>query len=216
MKFTPVNTCIASDFRIDIPQINEAKKLLAEKYDSKFNIPSHITVLLMPFTQELFDEAKPEIEEYFQKLKPVNITIGDLICELDRRFLSLKVNEEEILPIHRKLLALAGKYRTNQLREKDIRRLEEGRYSDIEKTNLEKHGFAFSDNLFNSHLTLGNVSTTDVDLSEVKKQLDNLLKPILRKQISLSRIKLVFHTDSPIQSDIVELWSKEYDLSLQG
>lgn len=210
MNFTPVNTCIASDFRVDISEINAAKKSLAEKYGSRFNIPSHITVLLMPFTQELFDKAKPEIEDYLQKLKPVNITIGDPVCELDRKFFSLTVNEEEILPIHRKLLALAGKYRTNQLREKDIRRLEEGRYGDIEKANLEKHGFAFSDNLFNSHLTLGNVSVPDVDLSEVKKQLDNLLKPILHKQIPLSRIKLVFHTDSPVQSDMVELWSKEY------
>ena len=25
MNFTPVNTCIASDFRVDIPQINAAK-----------------------------------------------------------------------------------------------------------------------------------------------------------------------------------------------
>lgn len=210
MNFTPVNTCIASDFRVDIPEINAAKKLLTEKYGSKFNIPSHITVLLMPFTQEFFDEAKPEIEDYFQKLKPVNITIGDLVCEPDRNFFSLNVNEEEILPIHRKLLALAGKYRTNQLREKDIKRPQEGRCGETERANLEKHGFAFSDNLFNSHLTLGNISASDVDLSEVKKQLDNLLKPTLHKQIPLSRIKLVFHTDSPIQSDMIELWSKEY------
>lgn len=211
MNFIPVNTCVAADFRVDVDAINQAKKILAEKYSSKFNIPSHITVLLMPYTQTLFNTVRPEVENYFSSLRPISITVKSLDCETERRFFSLKVDEEELLKVHRDLLTLAGKYRSSELREKDIKRLDEGRYSQIEKDNLIKHGFAFTDNLFNSHLTLGNCSD-DVDLEIVKKELFKVLCHLIGTQIILNRVNFVFHTDSLNQSDMIELYKKEFNL----
>mgnify|MGYP001612959462 CR=1 FL=1 len=211
-NFIPVNTCVAADFRVDVAEINQAKNLLAEKYASKFNIPSHITILLMPYTQTLFERVKPELERFFSSLSPIIITIKSLDCETDRKFFSLKVDEAGLLKVHRELLSIAGKYRSNELREKDIKRLEEGRYEQIEKDNLVKHGFVFTDNLFNSHLTLGSCPG-EADLEKVKGELSEILNHLIGTKIILNHVNFVFHTDSPNQSDMVELYKKEFLLS---
>jgi 2'-5' RNA ligase len=212
VNFQPVNTCLAVGFRIDAPEIIRAKKYLANKYGSKYDFAPHITLLLVPYREDAFYKVLPDFEKYFVNLRPFKVKLDSLLLTPKRRFFSIEIGSEYVKPIHKDLFKIASKYRAKEIREKDLKRIGEGFYNKEEVANLEKYGIAHSGDLFQCHLSIGDVVPENVDLKKVEEVLLAILNPIIGTQVSVNEISLILHTDAPKQSEMVELWRKNYQL----
>lgn len=207
---TPVNTCLSAGTDIENEIILKAKRFLAINYQNQYDLPPHLTYMLCPFPEYNLEKIKPEIEQYLKNKKTMKFTLGDLELEPKKRFFSIPVRGEEIKLIHKELLILFNKYRDNRVREKDITRINSGERSEEEIELIKKYGYFRVLDKFSAHITIGNVEASDDQIPLITQNLNRMLAEVINKRLEINKIKVVFHTDSEIQSEMKELWKKDY------
>jgi len=211
-KFIQVNTCVAVDFPVEIDGVLQTKELLSS-LGSIYNNPPHLTLLLMPATEVVFEAMKSELHDYLRNLRQIKLRIIDMVYEIERRFLQLQIEPSEVLTIHSNLLTIATKYRKNELRQKDIERIAAGRYSDVEVGLIERYGFVYAGENFNCHITIGDVPK-EADIEDVLAQTKRLLANVVGHNYLAGKVNLLFHTDAASQSEMKVLWKET--IALQG
>ncbi len=184
--------------RIDFPEqvtaiLKKEKQDFITKYGGSYNSDPHITLYLSSYALEGFPKLIEDLKRItikpftFSLLKPTIIPEdkGRKLCIVDVS------NKPELLDLHTQVLEVAAKYRSPHIREKDQQRLEQGLYGEKERYNLEHYGHVRALELFEPHITLGEIpiEAHDPDLHDIEKN----LQPVLGEQILVSEIVVYFH-----------------------
>jgi hypothetical protein len=210
----PINTVFSTDSVLDIPEIVEAKEILNKEYGSKYFIPiTHMGYSIVPCPKYNFEKIKEEILEYISKQKPYKIVFKELVIQPESHFVYLKTEGKDPKRIHEEITKISNKYRDDYVREKDLERLDEGKFNDLEKQYLKEYGYTRVMDLYKSHITIGSFDM-DTDIEEVENKLQRILEPILNKEIVVDNIHPIFHTDSKgSQLGMQVIWEEVIKLS---
>jgi len=191
-----INTVFSTDSVLEIPEIVDAKEILNKEYGSKYFIPiTHMGYSIVPCPEYNFENIKEDILEYISKQKPYKIVFKELVIQPESHFVYLKIEGTDPKRIHKEITIISNKYRDDYVREKDLERLEEGKFNDLERQYLEEYGYTRVMDLYKSHITIGSFDM-DTEIEEVEKRLQKILKPILNKEIVIDNIHPIFHTDT--------------------
>ncbi len=170
--------------RITLPEairevIKKEKDWFVAEYGSSYKSEPHITLYLGRYTLEGFPKLLEDLRGL--ALKPFTFALlkANMIVEegLRRNLYVVDVsNREQLQELYESISPVATRYQSPLLREKDRKRLEQG---------LQK------DNMFNPHITLGEVGLDKAqpELTVIQKDLGQ----IEGAQIPVSSIVVFFH-----------------------
>lgn len=208
----PINTCLSAGTDIQNEPLSKAKEYLTKNYNNRYNLLPHLTYMICPFPEYNLEKAKVDISDYFLNKKPFVFNLSELHFEPKKKFYSIPVIGSEVKNLHEDLVHLFNKYRDGHVRKKDIARIQAGEREPKEIELIRKWGyFRIFDN-FTPHITVGNVEADDKEIPLITKKLQEMLKDVLGKTITINQIHIAFHTDSEIQTEMKELWGKDYSL----
>lgn len=121
-------------------------------------------------------------------IKSFELTLDKV--KMKNYFYYLDVKPHDILEeIHQRVLFIAQIHREGLIRKKDLERLKTYYYTQKEKLYLKAHGFARVFDLFEPHITLGDLKLTQkkVNINLLQKQIDDIgLKMIQIKSITVA------------------------------
>ena len=208
----PINTCLSAGTDIESEEIQKAKKYLTDNFNNHYNLLPHITFTICPFPEDNLAKIVKEIDSYFEGKNRISFELAPLNYEPQKQFFSLPIVGSEIKKIHEDLVNLFNKYRDGYIREKDLLRFQSNERTVKDMELIQQYGYFRIFERFTPHITIGNVETTDEMMPLIKNELERLLENTISKNITVNKIHLTFHTDSEIQSDMQEIWGKDYFL----
>jgi len=174
--------------------LEREKNRFVGEYGSSYTSAPHITLYLGRYIEEGF----PRLIEDLRKLPLEPFTISllkpEMIVEkeLQRNFYFVDIsNKETLRELHAKILPIAARYRSTQLRTRDQQRLDQGVYGNEERENLSRYGGARVLNLFEPHITLGEIGMQNPqpELSDIQKN----LRQIEGQEIGVSSLVVFFY-----------------------
>lgn len=173
----------------------------------------HFSLLVMPVIRENEDNLKKELQEYFAKIKPFTVTVGDLDLEPRHKFYQLTLVSGELKKIHQDLLGLVQKYRGNAVRQKDLDRISQGYYSTEELKMFERWGYPRCDERFEAHITIGNIMIED-SFNEVvvTRKLNELLKDSRKLGFTVDKVVAEMQIDREDLKNLKTEWSETFEL----
>jgi hypothetical protein len=208
----PINTCLSVSSDIDNKIIARAKDFLTLNYKNHFNLSPHLSYAICPFPEDNLEKIKEELDKYFLGKSPFVFQLLDLAYEEKNKFFSISLAGEEIMKLHTDLVNLFNKYRSGCIREKDITRINDGKIGDKEIQLIKNYGYFRIFENFTPHITIGNVETNEEEVPNITKKLNEILIGLVGKSIEVDKIKVMWHTDSEVQSEMKSMWEKEYVL----
>ncbi len=213
-SFRPINTVFSVNSILNIRELVQAKLLMNNKYGNQYShIPPHIGFTIMPFPQENLEKGIHDLEEYIQQQKPFPVHISNLIYNDKDKFFYVDLSGEMIKKHHKNITRMLNKYRMNYIREKDIERLNNKDFDEQSIKYLSKYGYSKVFDNYLTHITIGNFTVENVNVKELRTELEKILQPTLNRDIILNNIHGVFHTDSANnQSEMKQIWDKVYTL----
>lgn len=211
----PINTCLTAYTDIDNKFIARAKHFLSKDYHNRYDSLPHLTYMICPFPEYNLEKIKREIDSYFKNKTPFIFNLSNLHFEPKRKFYSIPVIGENIKKLHEDLVHLFNKYRDDHIREKDILRIEAGEREQEEINLIKQYGYFRIFDRFTPHITIGNVETSGENIQQITQKLNEVLLEIVGKSIVVEKISVIFHTDSEVQTEMKELWGKDYFLQQQ-
>lgn len=185
--------------RIPFPQtinkvLKREKDRFVAKYGSSYKSEPHITLYLGRYTKQGFSKLIPDllslsIKQFSVFLLKPKMTLGK---EFQHKFFFVDIsNKKELYALHVAVLKLTVRYRSPLLRKKDQQRLRTGLYGKAERNNLSRYGCVHVLQLFEPHITLGEVGVNEKQpaLADVQKN----LKSIKGARFSVSNFTALLH-----------------------
>ncbi|MGD8752120.1 MAG: 2'-5' RNA ligase family protein [Anaerolineales bacterium] len=210
--YKTIDKCLSVTFQVENPNIEEAKKYLEKNFDSIYSINPHITFSITPIPARNLENAKKAIEDFFSDRKGFIVRLQGIAANPKSRFLYLKVQSGGISKLHADLVALLNKYRDGYIREKDVGRIEQGYYNPSQIQNIVDYGFPRVMDLYQPHITLGNIPDGQVDIEQVKSKLVEILANSAEGNIHISNVMVHYFSDAINQSQLEVIWDKKYPL----
>jgi 2'-5' RNA ligase len=184
--------------RITFPEkisavLKQEKDRFVREYGSGYTSEPHITLYIGRYTEEGFSKLIRDLQEL--SIEPFTISLLKPKVTLEGSHHNFYVvdisNKEQLRELHAKVLEIAVRYRSTDLREKDRQRLEQKLYGNAECENLNRYGYARVLQLFEPHITLGEIDIDDPqpELADVQKN----LKEIEGEKIVVSNLTVFFH-----------------------
>lgn len=208
----PINTCLSAGTDIENNTIAQAKVYLSEKYNNKYNLTPHLTYMICPFPEYNLQKIIPELDAYFKEKRQLVLRLNDLHFNPRRKFFSMPISGTEVNDIHKDLVLLFNKFLDGSVRAKDIERIKAGERDAKEIELIKKYGyFRIFDN-FTPHITIGNVEAEDAEIPAIEQKLKQMLADLINNDIIVDNVHVTFHTDSEVQSEMQEIWGKDYKL----
>lgn len=208
----PVEKAITISFDLEFKEIDAVKQMMDERYGSVYNLKSHVTLLLLPIMDEYYQAAFEAYDEFLAGLKSFEIEFGNVLFSEDRNIFKLEILGPKLFELESSLLKMSEKFRHDAVRLKDIRRVDEGFYSQEKVEHIKKFGYLFCEKYFKPHTSLGNIPTGEFNVNEVMAELNETLKPVLGKKLEVDHIEFVYHTDNDKQSEMNTIFKKRYGL----
>ncbi len=184
--------------RINLPEeiiavIKKEKQDFNAKYGGGYHSDPHITLYLSSYTKEGFSKLLKDLNLTSFHPFTISLLTPTLLQEGTRRKLFVVdiSNKEQFYALHTKVLEVARQYRSPRYRDKDQERLDQGLYSDEEKKNLARCGYARSYALFEPHITIGEVPP-DIDPQDLEN-ICSRLKQIEGEQILIKAMVIYLH-----------------------
>ncbi|HPA25499.1 MAG TPA: DUF1045 domain-containing protein [bacterium] len=164
----------------DITQkIFALQKKLKLGYEGQHETIPHITMHLAKFPKKNFKKLLNFLNNL--NIKPFEIKIFKVSNEFNKMhknyFLDLEIVNDKILyNFHKKIVLMVDKMRNKQIRQKDLQRIKNGKFSRQEILMIKKHGYVRVMKYFVPHITLGEINPD----SQVKDKI-NIIKKELAK-----------------------------------
>lgn len=132
----------------------------------------HITLYACAFDEQQYPELVRQLAAI--QIAPFEVTIGELsFTKHDKNnntFVSFGFkNKGTLQELHEQVLAIANPLRGNLIRFKDAERSKKGIFSEEEFATIERYGYQYVNEHFNSHVTIGEVDEKDSGILETLK-----------------------------------------------
>jgi hypothetical protein len=200
---------------MDMPEFVTAKKLMNKHYGNEYTlITPHLTYGFTPLPKLNLEKAKEDIISYISRQKPFKARISNLVYEAENNFFYVPITSEQIKKHHESITRILSKYRDNSIRTKDLVKLNNGEFDSLSAKYVKEFGFSRVFERYVSHVTIGNVTKADVDVSDLSRRLSSILKTVLNTDIFIDNMHCAFSnsTAQSQQTNVKPYWEKIFDL----
>lgn len=177
---------------IPIPRRISQKIVRAEKafaLDYNLKTEPHLTLHMARFHKRNFAKVFKALQrEKFQKFSLELTSLRMIKNNLrDNQFIFIGLKDrKQIYALHKKVIAIAEKYRDGLIRTKDIKRLKDGLYTKQEKAYLQKYGYARVLKNFDPHISIGHVENERANA--LFSGLSKILYPTAKEKFAVNSI----------------------------
>lgn len=187
--------------RITLPDdinavLKKEKDRFVSQYGSTLRSAPHITLYLARYTEKGFPRLMVDLKEL--KLEPTSFSLLGLKVTHGTHNNSYVVgvsNNEKLTELHMKVSAVASRYQSPLLREKDQRRLEKG--------------IPLEDGPYKPHISLGSISV-DAPQPNIEEVEENI-KSVIGKQVDVSSMTVFFYGRKKDEENITILEEAKVD-----
>lgn len=204
---------VSIGFKIHEPKIMEAKTYLKKEFNNKYDVEPHFNFVITAIPEYRIKDIANIMDTYFENKKPITLKFEQLEYDPKSRFFSIPLIGNTVIETHKELLNILNSIRDNYIREKDLKRINDKRTNLTEEKYIYKYGFPKVLDNFTSHITIGNIITTEnINLNDIQNKLNKILSEFYNSDFTVNKMYASIIEDAEIQTDCVVVWEKEYIL----
>lgn len=190
-----------------------AKDYLKQEFGNKYDAEPHIAFHIMAMPDYRIKDLEKICDEYFKKIKPIRLQLGNLRYDDVYRFFSIPIVGNEILTLHKELIETFNPIRDGYIRAKDLENMNSGKTDEIEEEYIYKYGYLRVLSKYTPHITIGDIATDNFNSDDVQKKLNSILSNLYGTALYVNELQAHYMEESGSQSNYKWLWKKSYKLN---
>jgi len=204
-KWTTTDKILSVGFDLEDKELSDLKNWFHSLWPNNYNLPPHVGLVMLPLADDQDRQAFDISLDFVKKWQHPQTRIQQISFETNRdkeTFVKLQLDKSWLADQHNKLLDRLTQLRPNGLvRDKDIERINAGKYSQEELDVIFHSGFIRSRKFYDSHITLGLISK-EFWSEQVMEQVSQKISSFTNHLIELNHVHVIYHTSPSNQADI--------------